>query len=272
MAYSSAYWSEIDHYIEIVPSGLIVTAFEGQFQDGTFEISRGTNQTITLDPVKYSIDLDGLVNKKTLKFWYYCRLIQNETELEYPRNSMNKLVDLLTIQNNYDNDTEIRGLLYNNSNSCFKSPTDFTFDSTGNVMTIKPRVLEYIPGQKYEVQIKTQYLGLDYYVKIRIDIQNVNYMPIINVRCKFIETCWTYGDRVKIQPMTQLILTSTCTDGCFYGDNLTNLTYSYKVYKYWNFTPFDNDIEEKWIPQYNLTFIKSKIINQVLLAPIQFFP
>ncbi|CAF0863211.1 unnamed protein product [Brachionus calyciflorus] len=255
MLYNSIYTNQIETFIEIIPAGIIISVFEGQFGDGIYETSRGTNQEFTLNPVAYSIDLENRIKMDSLKFKYYCRLIEKEIAQDYARLGLNSWTDLLTIKTSTD--VEITNLVLNNSLSCFQSLDNFKFDTSGNILTINRKGLEFVTDRKYEFLITTEFADYEFDAKIRVEILNYNYVPVISLRCKFFETCWPVEDGVKINPSTQLILTSTCTDGCLLSNNVTTLEYSYNVYKYWSISPDNNDIEEKWVPFYNTSNLRN---------------
>lgn len=181
MLFDLAFTSQSETFIEIIPSGIMILSLVGQFGFGIFEITRGFNQRIVFNPVLYSIDLDKKVKMSSLNFEFYCKLIEDETELDYPRLGNSEMTDLLTIKRFHETESRIRDLIYNNSLSCFNSVDNFEFDSTGNVMTVKARGLQYVKNRKYEVLIKANHLGYEYSSKIRIEISN-NFVPIITIR------------------------------------------------------------------------------------------
>ena len=49
-------------------------------------------------------------------------------------------------------------------------------------MTINENGLKYSKNRKYEILISTYYLDEEYFVKIRFEIMNYNYVPIISIR------------------------------------------------------------------------------------------
>ncbi len=56
-------------FIDIVPSGVNVFAFENGISQRTY----GTSQRIVIDPGSFSIDMDKLVNPSTLNYTFYCQ-------------------------------------------------------------------------------------------------------------------------------------------------------------------------------------------------------
>ena len=182
MLFDLVFTTQSETYIEIIPSGIMILSLVGQFGFGIFEISRGLNQRIVLNPALYSIDLDKKVKISSLKFVYYCKLIEDEVELDYPRLGISEMNDILSIKKLHETEPKIKDLVYNNSLSCFNSVDNFEFDSAGNVLTVKAKGLEYVKNRKYEVLIKTNHLGYEYSSKIRIKITNNNFVPIITIR------------------------------------------------------------------------------------------
>ena len=52
-----------------------------------------------------------------------------------------------------------------------KVSDSYSFDTTNNLLTIKSNALKFITNRQYEIFATTQYLGSEYYQKIRINIQ-----------------------------------------------------------------------------------------------------
>lgn len=109
-------------YFEVAPTGIAIASLPGTLAGGTFEQTIGTNQTILLDPVTYSYDLDSLANISALSFKFYCKVIDNGVEYDYPQLFYGVNLDLLTLLNNYSSNQNIQQFFNpNNSHSCFKS-------------------------------------------------------------------------------------------------------------------------------------------------------
>lgn len=130
MQFDLSFTSQVETYIEIVPSGIIVAALNGQTGGGTYEITRGMNQSIELNPVMFSFDLDSIVNIGSLKFKYYCQIIENGIEKGFPMLSYDLKADLFTIKSKYNSDNFIKSLFINNSQSCFDSPGLYLFSNS----------------------------------------------------------------------------------------------------------------------------------------------
>ena len=92
----SAFQSSTEHFIKIVSSGLVINAFK----DGEFEIRRGINQTIELNPALYSNDLDSIVDFKVMKFRFFCSIMENGSITSEPYSSLFRMVDLATFKAN----------------------------------------------------------------------------------------------------------------------------------------------------------------------------
>jgi len=95
----------VDTFVEVFPTGFIVAAFYA----GISEVRIGTSQKLTLDPIKYSYDLDLLMSPSSMKFKFYCRVIQSGNY------SNNFTIDLMT----YKTDSN---LSMNSVDDCFDSP------------------------------------------------------------------------------------------------------------------------------------------------------
>ena len=74
----------------------------------------------------------------SLNFVHYCKLIEDEVELDYPRLGISEIKH----KKMYETEPKIKYLVYNNSLSCFNSVNNFEFDNcdiTGNVLTVKAK-------------------------------------------------------------------------------------------------------------------------------------
>lgn len=58
---------------------------------------------------------------------------------------------------------------------------DYSFDATGQALTIQPGALAYVANRQYEFQVSTTYLGNVYYQNVIFSIENVNYVPILSL-------------------------------------------------------------------------------------------
>jgi hypothetical protein len=102
-------------YLRIIDSGIIVYALP----DGILELTLGSLQSLDLNPIEYSYDLDYLIDVRQLQFNFYCLVNSNKliwkTGLSYPRINMST-IDLyqFKILNNSQ--------LMNENTTCFDSP------------------------------------------------------------------------------------------------------------------------------------------------------
>lgn len=164
-----AFQTEIDHYIKIVESGIIVQAFE----NGISIIKRGTGQTIVLDPVLYSYDLDATYPMKSLKFKFYCSVVENGIVIKKPYTALNNKIDLLSMKTNPS--------LFNSNISCFEYTSSYHFDNTSNKLTINAGGLAFYLNREYKFSVETTYLGKVYSQKIGIKIDDCNFVPVISI-------------------------------------------------------------------------------------------
>jgi len=69
--------NSIDTFIEIVPSGLVVSSLRlsKPMFGGTIEITRGSNQAIQFNPYLFTYDIDGVAVITSLKFEYSCQIV-----------------------------------------------------------------------------------------------------------------------------------------------------------------------------------------------------
>jgi hypothetical protein len=94
-------------YVQIIPTGFAVYGL----QNGVSGLLIGTQQSFSLNPALYSLDLDSLVQPSSLQYKFYCFTI-NKNSITSVNTSQS--IDLFTYKNN--------SLLQMNSNStCFQS-------------------------------------------------------------------------------------------------------------------------------------------------------
>ena len=98
---STKYTSQDDTFIEIKPSGLIISSLKlsKPIYGGTIEITRGTNQSIPFNPYLFTYDIDNVAVISTLTFNYSCQIVQQTpiavigpTTLDSCFNSSSKLI------------------------------------------------------------------------------------------------------------------------------------------------------------------------------------
>ena len=78
--------SQIDTYIKIVPTGLVISALKSKqpMYGGTIQITRGVSETIEFNPLINSYDLDGQAVISSLSFKYACQIIDSNIQQAYP--------------------------------------------------------------------------------------------------------------------------------------------------------------------------------------------
>lgn len=123
MVYSNVYSNQIEAFFEVIPSGLIISSLNNiGSSGGSLEITRGVMQSIVLNPVLYSSDIDAYVSFQNLKFMYYCQIIEDRFGLGFPVLYSNMNLDLFTLKQNYSSNLQIQEIFTrNNSQSCFDS-------------------------------------------------------------------------------------------------------------------------------------------------------
>ena len=79
--------SQIDTFIKIIPSGLVLStlALSQPMYGGTIEIMRGWNQTIKFNPFLNTFDIDSVCVITSLSFKYACQIIDSNLEQGYPQ-------------------------------------------------------------------------------------------------------------------------------------------------------------------------------------------
>ena len=83
---SSIFTGQIDTYLRITPSGLVISSLSltQPMYGGTIEISRGQNQAISFNPFLFTYDIDGLTVITSLTFKYSCQIIDSNVAQGYP--------------------------------------------------------------------------------------------------------------------------------------------------------------------------------------------
>lgn len=115
------YTDTAQSFFEVDPSGLVISSIYGS-TSGSYEMAIGTNQSLTLDPVRYSYDIDSLANISALSFQFFCKVIDNGVEYSYPQIYYNDDLDLFTLLSNYSSNPSIPQFFDpNNNHTCFIS-------------------------------------------------------------------------------------------------------------------------------------------------------
>jgi hypothetical protein len=109
-------------YVKIVQTGLIISAINlNQLsQGGTIEINRGTNQIIEFNPALNSYDLDNTLIMTSLKYKFYCQIIDSGIQRGYPQANLNENVDLKTYKLNPSTKININQTCLESTGSFFK--------------------------------------------------------------------------------------------------------------------------------------------------------
>ena len=114
------YQSQIDTFIKIVSSGLVLSSLSQSqpMYGGTIEITRGLAQTIAFNPFLFSYDIDALAVITSLRFKYYCQIIDNTIQSGYVTvPGSNLKIDLFTFKANNSLNS-----LMNVNQTCFNTP------------------------------------------------------------------------------------------------------------------------------------------------------
>ena len=161
--------SRADTFVKIIPTGLEINVV----QDGLSSVLIGSQQTLTLDPTKYSIDLDNLIDLTALTFRFYCYPIS--LKASFYINKTNKSNDLFSFKND-----SVPG------SSCFESNSAFSFDSTRNILTLNQGSLKYFENITYLFEIETDFMNQTFsqIINIQVDSTALN-VPLANLRYYF---------------------------------------------------------------------------------------
>jgi hypothetical protein len=147
---------ELTTYIRIIPTGINVYGLE----NGLTDFSIGQSQGVKLKPDQYSADPDLVTNTSTLAYKFYCKLVAKSLGyVNYLLTEPTRL-DLDSIQSQYLPQTD----------SCFSSLADFSFDSTKNKLNIDAGVLKSSSTKNNIFVIKTENLNRVYYQVLNIGV------------------------------------------------------------------------------------------------------
>ena len=103
----------ITTHVQVNPTGLAVNGL----QNGVSGLLVGTQQSFSLNPASFSLDIDYVIKQSSLLFKFYCFTINPNSN---PLINTSQSIDLLTYKSN--------SLLQMNSNStCFSSNCNFRF-------------------------------------------------------------------------------------------------------------------------------------------------
>ena len=153
-------------YIVVVPGGIAPYSFE----NGLDHLTIGTNQSLTLNPLKYAYDMDFLASTDSLHFDFYCFVVNKNYSVQNKSNLEN-------FQNlakfNDGNET---------SNECFDNRDKLLFESNNRILTIKPNGLKYNKNISYLFLVNTFHMEKEYYHIIRVDVLDFTKIPIVSSR------------------------------------------------------------------------------------------
>lgn len=94
LAHINSFQSQAITNLRIAASGIVVKAIAGT----TSQIHIGTAQALSLDPVLYSYDIDGVASMSALTFLFYCAVVDDGIESAYPMRSLGQPIDLRSFQ------------------------------------------------------------------------------------------------------------------------------------------------------------------------------
>jgi hypothetical protein len=92
---ASQFFEETETFIRIIPTRINVFPLSG----GIKKITIAVEQSINLDPGRFSYDFDGILNGKNVIYNYYSRTVINGVPDLFPFDSFNRIVSLQQIKN-----------------------------------------------------------------------------------------------------------------------------------------------------------------------------
>jgi hypothetical protein len=213
---TTKFLNEKKTFIEILPSGMDVAALPG----GITEVSVGYKQDIHFKPAVHSKDYDNIISPSQLNYTFYCQVIDNGIESGYPTKSVGVLADIASLDDS----------MLNPNTTCFRRRADFTLFDNG--LLVKGGALKFHPNRVYKFKIQTEIPSnytLVYTQEIKVVVENVFRLPVLNISCYPYETCVPYGGFQIINANAQTIINGNCVDGC---EELTeDAWYKWNLYK-----------------------------------------
>ncbi|RNA30190.1 polycystin-1-like isoform X2 [Brachionus plicatilis] len=161
--------SRIDTYVRVVPTGIVVWGLKG----GVAERRLGIEQELEFTPTAFSFDQDSLVSILSLKFKFFCTVVDSGIVRPYPSRNAREKLDLFSLKNGSH--------LMTSNTTCFEDPSGFEFGSSGNSIKISTAYLAYYKTRAYRFMISTEYLGQEYYQEFDLWLEFVKKTPIISL-------------------------------------------------------------------------------------------
>lgn len=161
--------SSIDSYIKVVPTGIVVWGLKG----GVAERRIGIEQELEFTPSAFSFDQDSLVSISSLKFKFYCTVVDSGILQPYPSKNSRTKLDLFSLKNG--------SYPMSSNTTCFEDPNGYEFGSSGNSIKIFTAFLTYYKIRAYRFMISTEYLGEEYYQEFDLWLEFVKKTPIISI-------------------------------------------------------------------------------------------
>lgn len=161
--------SSIDTYLRVVPTGIVVWGLKG----GVAERRLGMNQELKFTPSKFSFDQDGLVSISSLKFKFYCTVVDSGIVRPYPSRNSREKFDLFSLKN--------ASYPMSSNTTCFDDINGYEFDLSGNSITIFTSYLTYFRTRIYRFMIATTNLGKEYFQEFDLRLEFFQRVPIIEM-------------------------------------------------------------------------------------------
>lgn len=179
--------SPVYTYVRVESSGIALNALYG----GIKEIEIGLEQRLELNPLLYSYLLNDSSQRPLLyknmaarSFEFFCQVVDDGVAAYgYPQLTYNNNLDLLTMQT-YQSSIALSQLSTNQT--CFDYSVNlaslYSFDSTGNVLTINPGSLAYQPLRQYEFLVQTTFEGGKFAQVVRVSVDQISQIPVAGLK------------------------------------------------------------------------------------------
>jgi hypothetical protein len=194
--------SSIETWIRVIES----KGFLWVFPNGANSISFGHSQKIILDPLKYSYFNEPNKTFDDYTFSYYCRVLRDNTAEEYPKDTLNTLIDLKKFKENQS------AFNVPSNELCLSDTSKYDYIESTKQLIIEN--LNYKANVSYQFLIVANLSKSMYESLIEIKIDNVVSLPEVTIGCKYREMCFKVKDYYLINPLNKLVLLGQCLDNC----------------------------------------------------------
>ena len=121
-----------------------------------------------LEPGRYSFDQDGLVVSSSLKYKFYCQLVDSGMGKGFPMAALRDRIDLLSFKLGMRRD-----FVMSTDSTCFESVSGYAFEADGNTLKMHGGSLE--AGRVFRFLVV--YMGRVYEQETSVVVEKVAFVP-----------------------------------------------------------------------------------------------